>query len=376
MNSQLLEWVFDAESLSLEEAPQFLKQAPSLPNYVPGPKHPPSPDYVPGPEYQEYLVPSDDEVPIEDQPLPADASPTALSPGYIADSDPKEDPEEDLESESSRNADDEDEEEISEEEDDNEEEEGYLASTESSVVPIDDHVPFAEETEPFEIDESAPTPPSPRLRRPRISIRPQTPMAATTKALIVAILSPPLRLPSPPLHAPLSPLLLPATDHREDVPEADVLPQKRLCLNAATPKFEVGESSAAAARQPGLDVTHANGYSFVDTVDATPRRPMSKEVGYGIMDVWEDMVRDMEERAPTTLEELSQRVTDLAATLAQDTHEMRYHLQTTMLLESEATHARQAWSQAMDCNRAVHAELLAYRAEDRALNKQINVLQR
>ncbi|GKG53354.1 hypothetical protein Tco_0552622, partial [Tanacetum coccineum] len=86
-------------------------------------------------------------------------------------------------------------------------------------------------------------------------------------------------------------------------------------------------------------------------------------------------------RAPTTLEDLSQRVTDLAATLATDTHEMyvrfeiaqddrtflrarvntlfrdrRYHLHTAMLLESEARYARQAWSQAIDCNKAVHAE--------------------
>ncbi|GKB44179.1 hypothetical protein Tco_0889121, partial [Tanacetum coccineum] len=43
---------------------------------------------------------SDEEIegPMKDQPLSADASPTALSPGYIADSDPeedKEDPEED-----------------------------------------------------------------------------------------------------------------------------------------------------------------------------------------------------------------------------------------------------------------------------------------
>nr|GFA50227.1 hypothetical protein [Tanacetum cinerariifolium] len=29
--------------------------------------------------------------PIEDQPLPVDASPTALSPGYIVDSDPEKD---------------------------------------------------------------------------------------------------------------------------------------------------------------------------------------------------------------------------------------------------------------------------------------------
>ncbi|GJU99198.1 hypothetical protein Tco_1328469 [Tanacetum coccineum] len=38
------------------------------------------------------------EEPMKDQPLSADASPTALSPGYIADSNPeedKEDPEED-----------------------------------------------------------------------------------------------------------------------------------------------------------------------------------------------------------------------------------------------------------------------------------------
>ncbi|GJS35582.1 hypothetical protein Tco_0533964 [Tanacetum coccineum] len=41
---------------------------------------------------------------------------------------------------------------------------------------------------------------------------------------------------------------------------------------------------------PGLDVA---------TVDATRGRPMSREVVYGIKDVWDDMVRDMEERSPT-----------------------------------------------------------------------------
>ncbi|GKC23447.1 hypothetical protein Tco_1025597 [Tanacetum coccineum] len=72
--------------------------APPSPDYVPGPEHPPSPvevPYIPEPEYPEYLVPSDDEAPMEDQPLPADASPVALSPGYVADSDPEEDSEED-----------------------------------------------------------------------------------------------------------------------------------------------------------------------------------------------------------------------------------------------------------------------------------------
>ncbi|GKF97123.1 hypothetical protein Tco_0292944 [Tanacetum coccineum] len=142
-------------------------------------------------------------------------------------------------------------------------------------------------------------------------------MAAATKALIVVVAaalpssspppspltplssplpqipSPPLPLPSPPTHTsptyaeaplgyravmiqsraasplplptPSSPLLLPATDHIEDVPEADVPPYKRLCLTAPTPRFEVGESSAvASARQPRLDVTHATDYGLVD----------------------------------------------------------------------------------------------------------------
>ncbi|GJS61676.1 hypothetical protein Tco_0656460 [Tanacetum coccineum] len=87
--SNLPPWGFhllsDDEPQSPEVAPQSLEQAP------------PSPDYVLGLEYPEYVAPSDDEIPIDDQPLPVDASPTALSPGYVADSDPKEDPEEDPE---------------------------------------------------------------------------------------------------------------------------------------------------------------------------------------------------------------------------------------------------------------------------------------
>nr|GEU89297.1 hypothetical protein [Tanacetum cinerariifolium] len=35
-------------------------------------------------EYLEYLAPSNDDIPMKDQPLPTDASPVALSPGYVA----------------------------------------------------------------------------------------------------------------------------------------------------------------------------------------------------------------------------------------------------------------------------------------------------
>ncbi|GJT95547.1 hypothetical protein Tco_1091065 [Tanacetum coccineum] len=130
--------------------------------------------------YPEYLVPDDDKAPLEDQPLPTDASPTALLPGYVADSnldeDPKEDPEEDHADYPTDGGDDDDEpsddddddddtddedEEPFEDEDYDEEEEEHLASADSSVVPVVDHVPSAGDTEAFKTDESAPTPRSP-----------------------------------------------------------------------------------------------------------------------------------------------------------------------------------------------------------------------
>ncbi|GJX89608.1 hypothetical protein Tco_0341622 [Tanacetum coccineum] len=118
----------------VKAALQALEQAPPSPDYVPGPEHPPSPDYVPGPEepeqaslsldyvpkpeYPKYLVPSDAKALMEDQPLPYDASPAALSLGYIADSDPKEDPGEDLEEDPADGGDDVDDESSDDDDDD------------------------------------------------------------------------------------------------------------------------------------------------------------------------------------------------------------------------------------------------------------------
>ncbi|GKF42307.1 hypothetical protein Tco_0125649 [Tanacetum coccineum] len=62
---------------------------------------------------------------------------------------------------------DDDEEEASEE-DENEEEE-HLALADSAALPAIDHVPSAEETEPFKTDESAATPPLLRSPQTRVS---------------------------------------------------------------------------------------------------------------------------------------------------------------------------------------------------------------
>ncbi|GKF74844.1 hypothetical protein Tco_0224288, partial [Tanacetum coccineum] len=149
---------------------------------VPSPENPPLPVYVLEPEYPEYLVPFGDEAPIEDQPLPADASPKALSPGYVADFNPEEDLEEDHadypadggdgddepsdddddddadEPSDDDDDDDDEDEEASKDEDDDEEEEEHLAPANSSTVHVVDPVPSARDTEAFETVESAPTP--------------------------------------------------------------------------------------------------------------------------------------------------------------------------------------------------------------------------
>ncbi|GJS35478.1 hypothetical protein Tco_0533860 [Tanacetum coccineum] len=141
----------------VEASLQAPEQAPPSSDYVSGPEHPPSPDYVHEPEYPEYLVPSNAEAPIEDQPLPDDASPVTLSPGYIADSDPEEDQEEDPEEDhvdypADRGDDDDDvssDDDDDDDDDDDVEEEEHLAPVDSSVVPAIDPVPSVEDTEAF-----------------------------------------------------------------------------------------------------------------------------------------------------------------------------------------------------------------------------------
>nr|GEX66197.1 reverse transcriptase domain-containing protein [Tanacetum cinerariifolium] len=152
-------------------------QAPSSPDYVPGSEYPPSPEFVPEPVYPEFMPTEHDILLAEEQPLPTAASPTIESPGYIDESDPEDDSEEEPEDDPKEDpadypadggdeGDDEDESSDDDEDDDidierDEEEDEYLAPADSTAVPLlaIDHAPSAEETEPFETDESAATPP-------------------------------------------------------------------------------------------------------------------------------------------------------------------------------------------------------------------------
>ncbi|GKF95746.1 hypothetical protein Tco_0288481 [Tanacetum coccineum] len=82
-----------------------------------------------------------------------------------------------------------------------------------------------------------------------------------------------------PTSAPTSlpPLLLPSASRREDRPEVNLPPWKRLGI-ALGPRYKVGESSAAAAARParGLRVD----YGFVTAIDREIRRDPERYVGF------------------------------------------------------------------------------------------------
>ncbi|GJQ99535.1 reverse transcriptase domain-containing protein [Tanacetum coccineum] len=68
------------------------------------------------------------------------------------------------------------------------------------------------------------------------------------------------------------PLPVPSTSRSDDIPEADMPPQKRLLLTAPRPGCEVGESSAdAVARQPRPTMARRVDCSSIDTVETRVR---------------------------------------------------------------------------------------------------------
>ncbi|GJR32835.1 hypothetical protein Tco_1109067 [Tanacetum coccineum] len=398
-------------------------QAPPSPDYVPGLEEPeqapPSPDYVPGPEH------ADDEIVAEDQPGAEDASPTAQSPDYVPESEPEADPEEDddedpeedpVDYSADRGDDGDDEDEPSEEDEDDdvdmeadgdEEEEEHLVPADSVVValPATDQAPSAEETKPFETDESATAPPPHPAYHvtARISIPAPVPTPLWSDADVARILSistppsspltpwtkgnaPSLGIPPPlPISVPTSspPLLLPSASRREDRPEVTLPPRKRLGI-ALGPGYEVGESSSAAAARPARGLRAD--YGFVATMDREIRRDPEREIGYGITDSWDEIVETLQGAPVSTDTELGRHMTAFETRVRQDTDEVytrlddeqsqrqllagrlnmlfrdrRAHAYTRHQMETEARLSREAWRRSMDASDLARGEVMSLR---------------
>ncbi|GJU87760.1 hypothetical protein Tco_1295306 [Tanacetum coccineum] len=443
-------------------------QAPPSPDNVSGPEYPPSPEFVPEPVYPEFMPPKDEILPAEEQPLPTAVSHTANSPGYVPESNPEEDLEEDdnedpKEDPADGGDDGDDEDESSDDDEDEdvdiegdeEEEEEHPTLSDSTAV---DQAPSAEETEPFETDESAATPPPhPAYRVARIlaiPTPPPSPLSLWSSPLpqipsppLPQISSPPLPVSSPvPVLSPSSPaspicplgyqaamiwlrveaastshsLPLPppiilshtrpdapssgtppmhllSTDRRADRPEVTLPPRKRLGI-ALGPRYEVGESSSAAAARPARGLRAD--YGFVATMDREIRRDLERDVGYGITDSWDEIVETMQGAPASADTELGRHMTEFETRVRQDTDEIytrlddeqterqllagrlnmlfrdrRAHARTARLIEAEARMSREAWGRSMDASDLARAEVMSLRTTVLAQQSEIRELQ-
>nr|GEV43572.1 putative reverse transcriptase domain-containing protein [Tanacetum cinerariifolium] len=130
-------------------------------------------------------------------------------------------------------------------------------------------------------------------------------------------LTPPLlRIPLP---TPSPPLLPPSTDPRVNVREVCLPPRKRLCY-APGSRFKVGESSSAPTVRPVVD--SRPDYRFIATMDDEIMRDLERDVGYGIINSWDEIVETMQGAPATDETEFGWRVTDLVKTIRHDTDEI------------------------------------------------------
>ncbi|GKF27277.1 hypothetical protein Tco_0083171, partial [Tanacetum coccineum] len=223
-----------------------------------------------------------------------------------------------------------------------EDEEEHLAPADSSAIPVVDPVPSVGDTEAFETDESAPTPRPPQIRIPfaqtrlcraRKTVRPGPPMSASMEARIAEYAA----APTPPLHVTSSPLPLPS-------------PLTTSPADAGAPLGyrAVGIRMRAAVASPPLSLPSTSLKTDILEAEMPPRKRAwpAPEV-----DTWDEIVEAMMEIAPTTLEGVDQRVTELDTTVRQRTEEF------------EAVYARIAWTSSEERSAAIEAHVRTLEAQ-------------
>ncbi|GJW80225.1 hypothetical protein Tco_0144200 [Tanacetum coccineum] len=194
-----------------------------------------------------------------------------------------------------------------------------------------------------------------------------------------------------------------------EIPESCLPLRKRVHFASPTLSHEVGESSAAgAARQDRPTIARDDPYSivredlyrFVDIVDVPPSCSTSRELDYGITDAWDDLVGAIDEIAPTTLEGVNQRVTDLSTVVEQETtimygimedaqddrsqlrgrvnllyRDRPVHRRLAVMIEREAKMAREAWGLSMDASDYARSDVMSLHTTVVAQSALISELQ-
>nr|GEV78765.1 putative reverse transcriptase domain-containing protein [Tanacetum cinerariifolium] len=273
------------------------------------PGRPHDPDYVPEPIYPEY-IPLEDEyvLPVEEQPLPPVDSPTAESPGYVAELDPEKDPNEYEDDESEDGPDEED-----------EEEKDHLALTDSIVV-----IPTVELVSPPEGIEPVIPPPftDTTTTGARITVQLYDAISFPPEAEVERLLAMPTLPPSP--LTSLSPhsageRLASCTTpsvHSSPPPIPSLLLPSSGCLTQIQTLRMASTQALIDAVTAALPSPHYRHYHHLYTYHHL------LTVGYSIIDTWVDSAEAILEIAPMTLGEVKTRVTELAELHEHDTQDL------------------------------------------------------
>nr|GFA72992.1 hypothetical protein [Tanacetum cinerariifolium] len=255
---------------------------------------------------------------------------------HVEEDDDNEDPEEDpvdyladggddgddKEESSEDDKDEEDDEMDVEADEEEEEEEKHPAPADSVVVAptAADQAPSAEETEPFETDESAATPPPhpayPSPLSPWSSPPPQIPFPP-----LPPILSPPSPILSPvPPPSPIRSLGYRAAMIRLRAEAASTSDSPPLQLPSASHREDTGRTDPRPAGGLRAD------YGFVATMDREIMRDPEREVGYGITDSWDEIVEALQGVPVSTDTELGGYMREFETRVRQDTEEIYMRL--------------------------------------------------
>nr|GEY15603.1 hypothetical protein [Tanacetum cinerariifolium] len=198
----------------------------------------------------------------------------------------------------------------------------YPADSTVVALPVIDHFPSEEVTEPL----------------------PQIP-------------SLPLPIPSPP----------PNSHTHIEIPENCLPLRKRLHFASPTPSQEVGENSAAGAakqdepvvaRDDSYSLVREELYGFIDRVDVAPGLSMSRELDYGITDTWDELETTITygimEDAQDDRSQLRGRVN-----LLYRDRPVHRRLAVMIEREREAKMAREAWGLSMDASNNAHSDVMS-----------------
>ncbi|GJX80811.1 hypothetical protein Tco_0328960 [Tanacetum coccineum] len=225
------------------------------------------------------------------------------------------------------------------------------------ALPAVNHAPSAEETEPFETDESAATPPPHPAYRvtARISIQDEPPTSFWSDTEVARLLAIPTPPPSPfsPCSSPLPQIPSPPLPVSPPPPASPTYP---LGYRAAMIRLRAEALSTSHSPPPHIILSHAR----ADTPSSGAPGTKDTELGRRMTEFSTRVRQDMNEIYVKLDDEQTERQL-MADRLNMLYRDRRAHARTALLMEIEARMSRDAWGRSMDASDLARSEVMSLR---------------